>query len=286
MRTILLGFLALPLACERAEPPPAAPMISLVDPGEHPALSVRAIDHVEVTPHPRGIGWYRSLSLAERKAADDLCAIHDADPCSEMPGFPGLMAPRGEVARELALFTENDRTPLMHHCRQRYGEGRGCNTPLVVVLDGGPIALAPASTAPFAFHRGSPVATDWPTAATPWIALDRDGDGAITAGDELFGDATPLAGGTATDGFAALATLDANHDGRIDRDDPAFASLVLWSDRNGDRASTPDELVPLASVVTSISLAHDTAMRASLTWHSADGALHTGAVVDLYLAEH
>ena len=292
MRPILLGFLALPLACERAEPPPSPPTITLASPVEHADLSVRSTEHVEIAPAPPptpppppGGGWYRSLSRTQQQAADYLCRRHAENPCTEMPGSPGLMVPDRGLSQALASFTRADAEPLDHHCRQRYGRNPGCNTPLVVVFDAGPVALAPASSAPFAFHRGTPVATDWPTAATPWIALDRDGDDAITAGDELFGDATPLAGATAPDGFAALAALDANHDGRIDREDPAFASLVLWADRDGDRASTPGELVPLSSIVTSISLAHDAHMRGALTWRSRDGVEHAGAVVDLYLAE-
>ncbi|MES2770799.1 MAG: hypothetical protein V4623_02300 [Pseudomonadota bacterium] len=40
----------------------------------------------------------------------------------------------------------------------------------------------------------------------------------IGDGRELFGDATPLAsGGVAADGLAALADLDINHDGKIDK---------------------------------------------------------------------
>jgi hypothetical protein len=168
----------------------------------------------------------------------------------------------------------------------------GDNTPLVVAFDDQPVRFATDANT-FAF-AGAAVATDWPTATTPWIALDRDGDGAITSGAELFGSGTVLADGThATNGFIALAELDANHDGRIDAADPAFAQLVLWADANGDRRSSPDELRPLASVIDSISLAdHLDARcdargncegeRATLHWHDVAGA-HTGAVVDVYL---
>ena len=31
----------------------------------------------------------------------------------------------------------------------------------------------------FAFRPGALTATDWPTATTPWIVLDRDGSGTI-----------------------------------------------------------------------------------------------------------
>jgi hypothetical protein len=130
------------------------------------------------------------------------------------------------------------------------------------------------ANARFAFEPGKPVTSAWPTAVTPWIAVDRDGDGAITSGAELFGDST----GDARDGFEALAALDDNRDGVIDRHDPAFARLLLWSDTNGDRKSTPAELRPLAEAVASIPLAHDGVRgRVMLS----DG--RTGAVEDIYL---
>ena len=170
-----------------------------------------------------------------------------------------------------------------------------CETPLVVAFDGQPIEFAPAGHDSFAFVPGEPAATDWPTDATPWIALDLDGDGAITTGAELFGSSTVLASGAlAPNGFAALAALDANGDGILDARDPMFSRLVLWSDRNGDHRSTPDELRPLASVVTAISLTFTTDPRCNqrddcegergvLRWRDAAGAEHAGAVVDVYI---
>jgi len=170
-----------------------------------------------------------------------------------------------------------------------------CETPLVVAFDNQPIDFAPAGVDRFAFVPGDPAATDWPTATTPWIALDLDGDGAITSGAELFGSSTVLPSGVrATNGFAALAALDANCDGTLDARDPMFSRLVLWSDRNGDHHSTPDELRPLSSTVSAISLAFSLdarcnqrddceGERGSLHWRDAAGADHVGAVVDVYI---
>jgi hypothetical protein len=180
------------------------------------------------------------------------------------------------------------------HCQdERWAFSELCGaTPLVLAFDDQPVAYTTGGR--FAFTAGDPVATDWPTAVTPWLALDRDGDGAITNGAELFGSSTPLPDGRlAADGFAALAVLDANHDGRIDRDDPAFASLVLWADRDGDRHSSPDELRPASEVIDAISLDVRIDLRcterldcererAALSWHDGGGH-HTGSVVDVHL---
>lgn len=60
-----------------------------------------------------------------------------------------------------------------------------------------------------------------------FLAFDRNNDGKINNGSELFG---PTSG----DGFAELAQLDSDHNGWIDENDPAFKQLQVWSkDANG-----------------------------------------------------
>ena len=85
------------------------------------------------------------------------------------------------------------------------------------------------------------------------LAMDRDGDGRITSGAELFGDATRLADGElAPNGYVALAELDSpafggNGNGRIDPRDRRFRSLLIWLDANHDGVSQRRELRPLKS---------------------------------------
>ncbi len=83
-----------------------------------------------------------------------------------------------------------------------------CATPLVLNFDDAPVQFNPASSAAFDLSTdGTCMSTDWP--AAPWLALDRDGDGMISSGAELFGSATAMAsGGHAPHGFAALAELE------------------------------------------------------------------------------
>jgi len=87
------------------------------------------------------------------------------------------------------------------------------------------------------------------------LVLDRNHNGQIDNGSELFGNNTPLTNGQkATNGFAALAELDTNHDGKIDAQDAAFADLRVWKDADSDGISQPDELLTLTEAgVTSIS---------------------------------
>ncbi len=100
-----------------------------------------------------------------------------------------------------------------------------------------------------------PVETSWPTAegGNAWLAMDRDRDGKITSGAELFGDRTPQSAPRGQkNGFRALADLDLNHDGVLDSRDPDFARLLLWHDQNMNGISEPGELIFFGSVFRSI----------------------------------
>jgi hypothetical protein len=174
----------------------------------------------------------------------------------------------------------------------------GCNTPLVLSFDGRPAELVPARAATFDLDgNGGCITTDWPEASTPWLALDVDGSGTIDSGRELFGSGTRLQSGKrAAHGFAALAELDDDGDGRIDASDPAFARLVLWGDHDGDRRSSFAEAQPLSHHrILSIELgfhvdrqcdarANCGVERAAFHFVDEHGAVRQGEVVDLHLA--
>jgi hypothetical protein len=87
-----------------------------------------------------------------------------------------------------------------------------------------------------------------------FLVLDRNGNGVVDGGYELFGGATPLSwtasGPRATHGFEALAWFDlrdagGNADGWIDSRDEVFTMLRLWRDANHDGISQPDELLTM-----------------------------------------
>ena len=98
----------------------------------------------------------------------------------------------------------------------------------------------------------------WVAADDGLLALDRDGDGAIASGAELFGNSTRLAdGATAANGFLALAEFDENNNGYIDDADKGFSRLRVWRDANQNGESEPEELLTLADTgVETILLRH------------------------------
>ncbi|MCA9707817.1 MAG: calcium-binding protein, partial [Myxococcales bacterium] len=132
-------------------------------------------------------------------------------------------------------------------------------TPLVLSFDGRePTFDAGAAAFELSDGSGACLAREWPGPDTPWLAIDLDRSGAIENGRELFGSASPMPDGRRpAHGFEALAAHDTDGDGRITPRDEAWDALVLWSDLDRDRASSPWELVPVAHAgLVAIELRH------------------------------
>ena len=138
--------------------------------------------------------------------------------------------------------------------------------PLTLDLDGDgleTVGIDPAN--PILFDHdadGIKTATGWIKPDDAFLVLDRNGNGTIDDGTELFGDSTPLYDsegnvvGTAEDGFAALAEEDTNGDGVVDANDANFANLRIWRDLNSDGVSQDGELQSLEEAgITAINVA-------------------------------
>jgi hypothetical protein len=130
------------------------------------------------------------------------------------------------------------------------------NCPLLLDLGEPGIALTSAANGLAFDIDGDGVADriSWTaaSAADAFIALDRNHNGSIDSGAELFGNATEQPGSSIPNGFLALAVFDdaahgGNGDGVISALDGVWGSLLLWTDRSHDGISQASELSPIAS---------------------------------------
>ncbi|MQM38232.1 hypothetical protein KBTX_02242 [wastewater metagenome] len=125
--------------------------------------------------------------------------------------------------------------------------------PLTVDLDGDGLETVGIDTGrPIHFDHdadGVKTASGWVAPDDGFLVLDRNGNGTVDSGAELFGDSTVLADGSeAADGFAALAEQDTNEDGRVDSEDAHWSALRIWRDLNQNGISEADELQSLDEV--------------------------------------
>lgn len=168
---------------------------------------------------------------------------------SEQTSFEASGVIRTEDGKEISFNLSLAMTRSYHeesNVSIRLGDARQKKDPLVINFGG---SAAQLTSQRFKFDLDSDGKTDeinFVAGGSGFLALDRNGDGKINDGSELFG-------AKSGDGFAELAKLDSDNNGWIDENDAAYAKLSVWT----KDSSGKDQLSTLKQAnVGAISLAH------------------------------
>lgn len=269
MRAYTLMPLLLIAACagEVDPSPESTEQPEVTDPTEHPT-------EPEVDPEPVACDTWGDTEVCETETGAVGQRQCQADPERNYELYFGACGDTTVCSpgdSQSCGFTDEIFAGITQSCVLRAGawiwDTGSCNTPLVLSFDNTPVEFTRPDGSFDLVGVGLSLGHDWVSAATPWLVLDRNANGAVDDGSELFGSMTRLASGQrAPHGFAALAELDQNLDGRVTPADPRFSELLLWHDLNQDRQSSPNELAPLTDSGTrELSLRYADSPRCSAT---------------------
>jgi len=162
----------------------------------------------------------------------------------------------------------------------------GLLAPIILDLDGDGIEMKKASKSKARFDMdgdGIRDDTGWIGKGDGFLVIDRNGDGAITTAAELSFLSEKA---DAKSDLEGLAVLDANKDGRIDKNDARFAELKVWADSDRDGITDSGELSTLGEAgITQIDLKSttrestakpgDNLLLATASFTRSDGSVHT-----------
>ncbi|MDM3860443.1 MAG: hypothetical protein PT118_11490, partial [Aphanizomenon gracile PMC644.10] len=129
-----------------------------------------------------------------------------------------------------------------------FNQAQTISSPIILDLDGNGVDTISKSAGVHFDLDGNKFAetTGWVGKNDGLLVLDKNGNGKIDDGSELFGNNTLLKNGNkAANGFAALSELDSNKDSKIDAADSDYSQLRVWKDSNSNGVVDTGELLTL-----------------------------------------
>ncbi|WBA82171.1 calcium-binding protein [Endozoicomonas sp. GU-1] len=132
-----------------------------------------------------------------------------------------------------------------------FNNAENLTSPIILDLDGDGVETLNKSEGVYFDHDGNLLAekTGWVGKNDGLLVFDRNADGQISSGAELFGNQTTLTNGEkAANGFEALKDLDSNGDGVLNQSDEAWSKLQVWKDTDSNGVVDSGELLSMADV--------------------------------------
>lgn len=241
-----------------------------------PSVDCAANIRQRMGQNDRIVGGSCSLTDLGCNASANLCDTTNGDrvsvssslecpPPTPRPRPGGCLSESTTSSRKIPI---EDSSSLCSNCSPTADEIEFCRTyggydyifcdcassPIVIDVLGDGFNLTNAANGVKFDLKGDDLQRQWSWTAVnsddAWLALDRNNNGRIDSGKELFGNFTAQAAppaGEQRNGFIALAKYDktangGNNDYVIDARDGIFTNLRLWQDRNHNGFSETAEL--------------------------------------------
>ena len=182
--------------------------------------------------------------------------------CIDFVNYILALTENGEHNSDYILQLMGD-TPnkIIEKMEEYVDEQKETETPLVIALVDEGIFTLPDDDNIYFDHNNDGVkeSTGWIDSNSAFLVFDKNENGIIDNGNEMFGNNTPnILGGYAKHGFDALSQYDNNQDNRIDNNDVIWSSLNLWVDKNINGETDIDELVDIeCSGIEAINLIYE-----------------------------